>query len=57
MIKINVITDNRKWSLFLKNPSSYIDRKINNYNFKDKKYKKKKYTAHCFSQKIKKLDF
>ena len=41
MIKINVITNNNKWNLFLKNPNSYIDRKINKYNFKDKKYKKK----------------
>ena len=41
MIKINVITNNNKWNLFLKNPNSYIDRKINKYNFKDKKYQKK----------------
>ena len=41
MIKINVITNNNKWNLFLKNPNSYIDRKINKYNVKDKKYQKK----------------
>ena len=41
MIKINVITNNNKWNLFLKNPNSYIDRKINKYNFKYKKYQKK----------------
>ena len=29
MIKINVITNNNEWNLFLKNPNSYIDRKIN----------------------------
>jgi len=41
MIKINVITNNNEWNLFLKNPNSYIDRKINKYNVKDKKYQKK----------------
>ena len=57
MIKINVITDNRKWSLFLKNPSSYIDRKINNYNFKDKKYKKKKIYCTLLLSKDKEIRF
>ena len=55
MIKINVITNNNKWNLFLKNPNSYIDRKINKYNFKDKKYQKKIFIALCYSQEIKKL--
>ena len=41
MIKANVITKNTSWYKYIKNPNSYIDRKINKYNFKDKKYQKK----------------
>jgi hypothetical protein len=55
MIKINVITNNNEWNLFLKNPNSYIDRKINKYNVKDKKYQKKIFIALCYSQETKKL--
>ena len=42
---------------FLKNPSSYIDRKINNYNFKDKKYKKKKLYCTLLLSKDKEIRF
>jgi probable rRNA maturation factor len=41
MIKINVINNNAAWSRLIKNPSSYIDRKIKKLNYKNKKYKKK----------------
>ena len=41
MIKINVITRNVKWFNFIKNPNSYIERKINKLNLKNKDFKKK----------------
>ena len=41
MIKANVITKNVSWYRYLKNPISYIDRKINKLNNKNKKLKKK----------------
>jgi probable rRNA maturation factor len=40
MIKINVINNYAAWLRFIKNPSSYIDRKIKKLNYKNKKYKK-----------------
>ncbi len=40
MIKINVITNNNNWQRYIKNPNSYIDRKINLLNKKEKKLKK-----------------
>ena len=41
MIKINVITNNVGWLKYIKNPSSYIDKKIKKLNYKNKKLKKK----------------
>ena len=41
MIKVNVITKNASWYRYIKNPNSYIDRKINKLNNKNKKLKKK----------------
>ena len=40
MIKINVINNNVKWFRFIKNPNSYIDKKIKRLNSKNKKFKK-----------------
>ena len=39
--KANVITKNTSWYKYIKNPNSYIDRKINKLNKKNKKLKKK----------------
>ena len=41
MIKANVITKNTSWYRYIKNPNSYIDRKINKLNNKNIKFKKK----------------
>ena len=43
MIKANVITKNLSWYRYIKNPHSYIDRKIKKLNKKNKKFKKKIY--------------
>ena len=43
MIKANVITKNLSWYRYIKNPSSYIDRKIKKLNNKNKKFKKSIY--------------
>ena len=40
MIKIKVITKNVNWFRFIKTPSSYIDRKIQKLNTKNKNFKK-----------------
>jgi len=40
MIKINVLTTNIGWQRYIKNPSNFIDKKINIYNKKNKKFKK-----------------
>tara|TARA_B100001121_G_scaffold301406_1_gene312488 strand:- start:375 stop:839 length:465 start_codon:yes stop_codon:yes gene_type:complete len=42
MIKINVISNNPEWKNYLKNPNSYIERKIKDLNYKDKTHRKKK---------------
>mgnify|MGYP001391327567 CR=1 FL=1 len=42
MIKINVITNNIKWSNYIKDPNSYLDRKIRKLNLKYKKFSKNK---------------
>tara|TARA_B100000963_G_scaffold166516_1_gene144559 strand:- start:1030 stop:1497 length:468 start_codon:yes stop_codon:yes gene_type:complete len=42
MIKINVITRNHNWYNYIKDPNSYIERKINKLNSKNKKLKSKK---------------
>tara|TARA_Y100001980_G_C14336776_1_gene152276 strand:- start:112 stop:579 length:468 start_codon:yes stop_codon:yes gene_type:complete len=36
MIKINVITRNISWFKYIKNPNSYIDRKVSKINIKNK---------------------
>tara|TARA_X000000950_G_scaffold28647_1_gene30877 strand:- start:1327 stop:1794 length:468 start_codon:yes stop_codon:yes gene_type:complete len=41
MIKINVLTNNIKWFRYIRNPGSYLDRKLNKLNSTDKKFKKK----------------
>jgi probable rRNA maturation factor len=41
MIKINVITNNISWQSYIKNPNSFIEKKIKNLNKKNKDYKKK----------------
>ena len=41
MIKINVITNNVKWFNFIKNPNSYIQRKVKKLNLRNKDLKKK----------------
>ena len=41
MIKINVITKNINWLRYIKNPSNYLERKINKLNSTDKRFKKK----------------
>ena len=43
MIKANVITKNISWYKYIKNPNSYIDRKIKKLNIKNKKLKKSVY--------------
>ncbi len=43
MIKANVITKNLIWHRYIKNPNSYIDRKIKKLNNKNKKLKKSVY--------------
>ena len=40
MIKINVLTTNVDWRLYIKNPNNFIDKKINIYNKKSKNFKK-----------------
>ena len=40
MIKANVITKNTNWYRYIKSPNSYIDRKINKLNNKNKKFNK-----------------
>ena len=41
MIKINVITNNKNWFRFIKNPNIYLDRKIRKLNIKENKLKNK----------------
>ena len=43
MIKANVITKNLSWHRYIKNPNSYIDKKIKKLNNKNKKLKKNVY--------------
>ena len=43
MIKANVITKNLGWHRYIKNPNSYIDRKIKKINNKNTKSKKSVY--------------
>ena len=41
MIKINVITKDPNWLRYIKDPSNYLDRKIDKINRKNKKLVKK----------------
>ena len=41
MIKINVITNNIRWFSYIKKPSTYLDRRIEKINKKNKIFKKK----------------
>ena len=43
MIKANVITNNIDWFNYIKNPNSYLDRKIDKLNLEDKNFTKKNY--------------
>ena len=40
MIKINVITANKEWHQYIKNPNDFVDKKISIYNKKNKNFKK-----------------
>ena len=59
MIKINTISNNETWKKYLKNPNTFIQKKINKFNRKFKKYKKN--TIYCTlvltsSKEIRKLN-
>ena len=41
MIKINVVTNNISWQSYIKNPNSFIEKKIKNLNKKNNDFKKK----------------
>ena len=41
MIKINIISNNKNWNKYLKNPTGFMRQKTKNLNKKFKKYKKK----------------
>jgi probable rRNA maturation factor len=59
MIKINVITNNIKWIHFIKNPNSYIDRKLKKLNIRNKNFKKNTFfctLALSGNQEIKELN-
>ena len=55
MIKGNVILHNIIWKKYLKNPNSFIDKKVNLINKKNKLYKKKFSYSRYYSQDQKKL--
>ena len=59
MIKINVILNNINWKKYLKNPNTYIDKKISLINKKNLLYKKKTLICSLLltnSTEIKKLN-
>ena len=59
MIKVNVILNNIIWKKYLKNPNSFIDKKVNLINKKNKLYKKKVFIFSLLlsgSKEIKKLN-
>ena len=59
MIKINVILNNTIWKRYLKNPHSYIEKKLKVLNKKNKLHKKIFFTCSLLlagSSKIKKLN-
>ena len=41
MIKINIISNNKNWNKYLKNPTDFMSQKNKNLNKKFKKYRKK----------------
>tara|TARA_Y100000591_G_C21730691_1_gene643912 strand:- start:219 stop:683 length:465 start_codon:yes stop_codon:yes gene_type:complete len=41
MIKVNIILNNKNWYRYIKNPSSFVEKKVINLNKKLNKYKKK----------------
>ena len=53
MIKINVIINNNNWLNYIKNPTYYLDKKINKLNSKEKAFKKKNSLLLFYSQEIK----
>jgi probable rRNA maturation factor len=59
MIKVNVILNNISWKKYLKNPNSFIDKKIEIFNKKNKLYKKNTLTCSLLlsgTKEIKKLN-
>ena len=59
MIKINIISNNKNWFIYIKNPSNFIQKKVKNLNKKFKKYKKKQIYCTILlsgSSEIKKLN-
>ena len=59
MIKINVILNNINWKKYLKNPNTYIDKKVSLINKKNLLYKKKFLICSLLltnSREIKKLN-
>ena len=59
MIKINVILNNIAWKKYLKNPNSFIDKRIELLNKKNKLYKKNVLSCSLLlsgSKEIKKLN-
>ena len=40
MIKVNIISDDKTWRKYLKNPTSFVEKKIRKFNKKFKKYQK-----------------
>ena len=59
MIKINVITNNDRWSRLIKDPLNYVNRKVKKLNLKNKIFKKKIILCTLLlssNQEIKKLN-
>ena len=59
MIKVNVILNNISWKKYLKNPNSFIDKKIDLLNKKNKLYKRNTLICSLLlsgSKEIKKLN-
>jgi len=55
MIKINVITNNNNWYRIIKNPVTYIARKIDKINNSENFFLKKIFIALYYFQVIRKL--
>ena len=50
-----MLLNNVNWLHFIKNPNSYIDRKIKKLNIKNKNFKKNIFFAHYYYLETKKL--